>query len=377
MFDCFLSQLLALALIVSCCVRIFFIKKEKVDSFAVASPCALVISLITFFCFEFSLLSMALFILSLLVFATNFRSILRLRAKLIVDHYSTVFIITTLVELLLAVALIVCAVLLKPVRYYTKDFNDVEKTEFTLTGDSFTMRIRNSVTDGKKSTGKLYLYEPKHAFPKSETEHSPEHPVLVFAGTTRGTVMNYEPYLLILAQKGFSVLAADIYTADTEILSDFYETETLKTLAGTRFLRRFFSLLLEQKDSELFESFLEREQEIATKKYSSLTRLSFELFGDKTNVFYITDGLDLNSIQKTISEFSDSATGFFSMNRIPEYNAPGCGFIEQTDILLAYTKGIKREKMLFIPRYVALKTTETVRESATAFHERKTENSES
>lgn len=368
MFDCFLAHILVLIMILVCTTRIFFLKDARVDSFAVFAPLSFVTSLFVFLCFDFSALTFAVFALATAVFFTNFRAVLRLSASLIVDTYNPVFIISTILEFILTILLAALIVYVRPVRYTEKDFS-VTRTQYTLTGASTSLRIRESPFTGERFSGNLFVYEPI-VHDEIDAELYSENPVLIFAPGIRATVQNYEPYLMILAQWGFKVLAADLYTDDLVLLAPLTENKTVQRLLDTKFLRRFAALQFEARRPEEFQNIIEAEKPLATKKYAALTRLAFELFGDEANVFYIVDGVDFDSIYAVIDEFNtepySNARGFFAMNRVAEYETSGYGFIEQTDVLLAREKGIPRENKFFIARYVANKTVQAIAEKRLA-----------
>ena len=178
MFDCFLAQILVLAMIFLCSVRIFLLKHSRIDGFAVFAPCSLIVSFFIFFCFGFSILNVAVFCVSLIVFFTNFRAVLRLQAQLIVDSYNPAFIVFSILSLILSASLGVAIFLLRPVKYNAKDF-DVIKTQYSLTGNSENLRIRESFFTGERFAGNLFVYEPI-VLDEINAEIYSENPVLIF-----------------------------------------------------------------------------------------------------------------------------------------------------------------------------------------------------
>lgn len=364
MFDCFLAQILVLIMIFLCSLRILFLKNARVDSFAAFAPLSLATCICIFFCFGFSLLNLALFVLALIVFFTNFRAVLRLSAKLIVDTYSPIFIIFSIINLILTVLLAVGIVYFRPVKYSEKDFS-ITKKEITLTGTLQNLRTRDSFFTGEHYSGSIFIYEPSGHDEITASLYA-QNPVLVFSSGLRANVQNYEPYLMILAQKGYTVLAADLYTPDLKLLSKKSDNPVKSYFIESKFFRRFAALKEQHENPQEFADILKDEQKTATRKYSALTRLALELFGDETKLFYIVDGVDFDSIYAVIDEFNSesysNATGFFSMNRVDEYKNSGYGFIEQTDVFLAHRMGIERETQFFIPRYVANKTIKSITE---------------
>ncbi|MBR0496895.1 MAG: hypothetical protein IJJ71_12050 [Treponema sp.] len=364
MFDCFLAQLLVLTMIFFCSARVFFLKNARIDCFAAFAPAALIVSAFTFYCFGFSVANLAIFLLAVMVAFTNFRAILRLYARLVIDSYNIVFILFSVLNLFVTILFAVTIVMLRPVKYSDKDFG-IKMTPLTLTGPSSNLRVRESPFTGERFSGEAFLYEPIVHDEITEELYS-ENPVLLFVSGIRGNVKNYEPYFMILAQKGYKVLAADLYTDDFRLLSKETESKVGRYFLDSKFLRRFAILHLENINPQKAEKLLAEEKLQASKKYSALTKFAIDFLGDETKFFYIVDNVDFDSIYAVIDEFNtepySNAKGFFSMNRVDEYKTSGYGFIEQTDVLLAKQKEIERDPKFFIPRYMANKTVKTITE---------------
>lgn len=365
LYDCFLAQLLVLIMIFFCSVRVFFLKKARVDCFAVFAPLSLIVSVLILFFFDFSYISITILLLSLLVFFTNFRSVLRLHAQLIVDGYSPVFVIFSILNLIAAAVLTLFVVLLRPVKYRPEDFS-AKKTYSILTGRLDNLRIRENYFLGEKFSGNLFLYEPSVSDEITNELYS-SNPIVIFAPGIRSTSQNYEPYFLLLAQKGYKVLSADLYTPETNLLSKYSDGNFSKSVIESKFFRRFAAIHLEKIDPKSAEELLKNEKELSTKKYEALTNLALKIFGEDKKVFYVVDEVDFDSIYAAMEKFNTESkttvAGFFSMNRVDEYQTAGYGFIEQTDVLLAREKGLEREDKFFIPRYIANKTQKAIMEA--------------
>lgn len=365
MYDCFLAELLVLFLLLVSNARIFFLKNPRVDCFAVFSPIALIISFINFFCFGISFFNLVIFVISLACFSTNFRAVLRLRSHLIVDHYNTVFLISAIIEFVLVLVSLVFLILLRPVKLVPQNFN-AKKTEYLLTGKTTSeIRIKSDFYDdlikGRKTTGNLFVYEPElESGDKINSEIYSENPVLIFAGSAGGQVLNYEPYFLFLAQKGFTVLAADFYTSDTKIFEPNLKKGFLKNHADSKFLRYFYAQVLQIFDEDEFSQLKKEEVKNAPAKYNALSKIVGGLFGLDRKIFYLVDGIDFDTIFSVVEQ-NKNASAFYSLNRIDEYKTGGFGFLEQTDPLFAAAGfGLKRDSSLFIPRYAANKTMENI-----------------
>lgn len=421
MFDSFLAQILAIFLLFISGARIFFLKEPKIDSAAVVSPFALAVCAISYFIWGFSAQLLAVSALSVLFFLTNVRSIFRVASGLLVDHYSVVFIISTVVELLLLILVAVFVVYFRPVRYAPGDFS-VKKETFGLNGTFANgFRISDDYRDvfRKRSAGTLSVYSPVEKIEWISTEESifnlpkdavveqdavarpveateiaeenptevstnptsefPEEslaevsadsvseseeksgvsaksaPIILFVGTSAAPVSSYEPYLILLAQRGFTVLAADFYPIDGGVFGDF--RNSLK-------IRRFALMDLFLRNEELYSALRPILASHVLKGYEALSRLALVNFrekdGSQRKIFYVTDSLSSDEVFSFSDKFSDSVSGSFQLDTIPEFKTPGFGFPEQTDLILARHFGMKRDGEFFIPRYLSTKTVQKV-----------------
>ncbi len=359
MFDCFLAQLLVLIMLFASELRIFFIKNPRIDCLTVFSPAALVISIINIACFGASVENMLIFLLSLFIFFSNFRSILRFRANLFVDHYSTVFFISSLFNLIILTLLATFIIWFRPARINTKKIN-AEKQKYHLTGSFSTgIRLREEAFSGEGYSGNLTIYRPRHSEEESGKVEK-ENPVLLFSSGITATTSAYEPYFLLLAQKGYTIISADFYPPDGKFLANFEDGEITKKIVDTVQVRNFFAEKAYLTDKNLFEKIQEAGNQFIVPRYRELTKLAMQLTGENKKFFYLTDGVDFDTIYTVIDLFPENANGFFSLNRIAEYKTSGFGFIEQTAPLFARTFKLNRDTSLFIPRYVANKTAEYI-----------------
>ena len=408
MFDLFLAHVLVLLLLLITGFRVFFIKNPRVDSVAVASPVAFLISLLLFLVWGVNIQSVLVLALSFIFFLTNLRALFRLSAELIVDDYSPAFKIVTIFELLLAILVAIFIFWTRPVRYVPKDFG-VEKNVRSLTGNFatgfHTLEDYSEIYHGAKETGTLTVYSPAEkivwenqngslfnsladdqtfvdvieefeskkeessaeveAKAESEQNSSEENvetendvieevsneyaqlPLLLFVGTTHAPVDCYEPYFLFLAQKGFTVLAADFFPPDASLFDDW---------RGHKIFSRLFSVfaMAIDKNEDEKNRILAQEFENTRRGYEVLSALAIKEYN--LPIFYICEGFDFDTILEISKKFDENFVGFFSLNRIEEYKAPKFGFVEQTDVFLAHYLGIDRDREFFIPRYAAFKT---------------------
>ncbi|WP_296706349.1 hypothetical protein [Treponema sp. UBA7570] len=262
-------------------------------------------------------------------------------------------------------------ILNRPVKIEPKNFNS-KKTVYRLSGSishGFEQLLPGDFF--YSSTGTLKIYEPltissektelKKIFsentetttlelpaPTQELTQKKQKPIIVFCGSETAETQDYEPYLLFLSKKGFTVLAADFYSHDCLYLPG---------ILNSRIFRKFMFL----NDKNNFQ----KTETIAAKlnhtnSYKALAKLAQKLYGKDFPLFFVFDSLDFKSICQITENAGVQTAGFFSLNTIQEYKTSKFGFIEQTNIPLAKKYGLSRDSSLFIPRYLANKTAEQI-----------------
>lgn len=371
MFDAFLSQMLIVFLLFIVCVRFFFARNLTIDSCSVLAPIAFFLSLANIFLWNLTVPNIFLAALSFIVFATNFRAILRLFSRVFVDRYSALFSVFSILELILIVFSAVFLILNRPVKIEPKNFNS-KKTVYRLSGSishGFEQLLPGDFF--YSSTGILKIYEPltissektelKKIFsentettthelpvPTQELTQKKQKPIIVFCGSETAETQDYEPYLLFLSKKGFTVLAADFYSHDCLYLPG---------ILNSRIFRKFM-FLNDKNNFQKSETMAAKLNH--TNSYKALAKLTQKLYGKDFPLFFVFDSLDFNSICQITENAGVQTAGFFSLNTIQEYKTSKFGFIEQTNIPLAKKYGLSRDSSLFIPRYLANKTAEQI-----------------
>lgn len=348
MFDVFLAEMLILLLILITTLRIFFIKKARIDSPAVLAPIAFVLSALLFFMWGADIIMLPLCALAFVTFFINIRSLLRLSARLYTDHYNLRFIVPAVLIALAAACMATVIVMFHPVRSVPSDFG-VTKTRTLLTGDSATgYRPWDMRADRPDITGVLYEYAPADMPDEAEPADAVPNPVILFVPKCTASAAHYEPYFLLLAQKGFRVVSADFNGTERRVFDN--------PALNSRFFRRLYSLYLWAFDEEALQAVRAAEMPAVLQGYAALARLALKNYGADTTLFFALENIGTDDAQALTDQFPGNALGTFWLNRIAEYKTPNFGFIEQTDPLTAHFIGIERDPSLFIPRYVAGKT---------------------
>ncbi|MBQ7158653.1 MAG: hypothetical protein IJS09_04400 [Treponema sp.] len=348
MFDVYLAELLIVSMLIILSLRIFFTKHAHIDSLAILASASFGFSLLIFYIWGAVHFIPLIILLTLLTFLLNLRSLVRLSNRLVVDFYHIHFVIPTLLLLLLAIGILSLIIIFRPVHYVINDFS-VQKTKTTLTGKLYSgTHLRQSMVERSNITGVLYAYEPLATLPE-------QTPVVLFVPKCSAAIENYEPYFVMLAQKGYTVLTAEFNSTDRTIFHS--------PVLNSRFFRRFFTLCLWLLDRPAFQQALETDTAHVLKGYAELAKLAKEKYGENTPLFFVVDQIGVDGVNELIANFQQNTIGFFALNRIAEYTTPNFGFLEQTDLLAGYPMDVKRDDSFFIPRYVAGKTVVAIEQS--------------
>lgn len=282
---------------------------------------------------------------------------LKLHANLFVDHYSKTFFVCTIISLLLIASALFFVIFYRPVQIIPQKFN-VEKTVQTFSGNSINKLIKKeSPFSGEQTSAYIYTWKPLAADEITESVYS-INPVLIFSGTTAAPSVYYEPLFILLAQKGYTVIAGDFYTKDQDVTGKYFDFPLFKNFSNTRILGRFCSLYLYHLQKDNYVKMVEEYKKKASLRYFTLTKLVNETSDSEKQFVYLFDEMNFEAISDIMNANAKDSLGFFTINRISEYETPGLGFLEQTNPLLARQFNLKRDKSLFIPRYVAKKTIE-------------------
>jgi len=345
MFDSFLAQVLTVSLIFFCCCRMFFTRHSKIDFLCILAPVSFVIAVLNFFIWGAEFPNVVLLCFSFITLILNVRSLLRFAAHLFVDHYSLPFVLFNLIYLLFAVFVFIMLVIYHPVKYSAQKYGvNVEKSMLCGSIESG-FELKTDIFKGGRETGTLYKYSPVEES-ESRFEYKPS---FVFVGSAMAPVVNYEPYFIMLAQRGYEVYAADIFPSDEKLMEGAGNYRIFRKQALTKY---YFN------DKDLYMEISKKEIPYIIGAYKSVSKIVLGLKGENEKLYFITDGIGIEDIYQVVAEYPENVLGFFSMNMINEYKSQGFGFVDMTHIYTASRLGLERDSSFFIPRYIAKKTAE-------------------
>lgn len=285
--------------------------------------------------------NLAIFALAVVCAVINYRSLVRFSQKLFVDSYSGKFFVASLLLLLVTIFFLSVKIQARPVRLQTRRYNvDVEREFFAapLLSESFELKKSQEIYDKRNLTLYTFLNKDKEA---------QKDAVIVFVPDVMAESLSYEPYFILLARRGWTVLAADFYEPKIE---------------NTKFLRRF-SLIWEAfslggikgvQKQMAGQSRARRFHEIYESSYRALERIARDRYPDK-KIFVVSDSSAFLPEAKLATIFPDSR--FLNLQRIPEYTTPAYGFVAQTNPIFSwFFFGKKRDKTSFEPSWCATQT---------------------
>lgn len=328
------GKLLVSLLLITCSGRIFFIKRERMDNLSTLCAVALIAAVLQVLSHGLDAVSASLCIVSVFSFFTNIHALSRLAGKVFIDHYNPLFIVFSLVSLVLSLFLCFVTVYFAETAVSPSMLKQMHVEE---------RKVRYTVKDTlarecaifEKSNAQVAIYERQDTVQGNKA-------VAILATDKRAGTAGYAPYMAFLAEEGFTV-----------ITGEFDGHKWFPPPLDARMFRRLAmvaSYLFDNKD-------FERQREFYTfaikKEYETLLNIADKEFGQGGARYLISD--DMSQVAaRTLKKEHDDIDGVFELADV--LTAPGLGFVQQTDPLLAWHLHLKRDKTLDAPRTAAKET---------------------
>lgn len=340
----FYSELVIYCILIINTARVFLNKSVKQDSLVILAPLSLLLSVMMFFAYGFSVFCIQLFSLSVIVVLLNFPAFIRNRSKLFIDYYSIPMKISCGISLFLILLSLGFSFVNREVTVNSNKIN-ISERKITYSG-SFRNGFDEPETFSKR-TGYFYEYKSNLVLDNPEN-------VVVFISDKRGDSAAYKPYLQLLAANGYTVCTFDFYTEDCQW---DYETYSYK-------ITRAYHLIKESlKNPDTFEKNKAAYTYNVYLECTAMLPLLQNIYGKDCKFFFVSDGIASEGVRRMTQEHPQYMTGTFYLNSIPEFTTSGYGCVEMTDPYLAKKLGEKRDKHGFITKYLVLKTTNAIRDA--------------
>ncbi len=323
------GELFILALLTIVCARIFFLRKVKADVIATVPVLALILSVLNILAWGLSITEVAIFLLSLFVTIWNIRAMLRLASKLVIDHYSGLFIFISAVNLIITLALAVAIILFSPTHASLKKFS-VTRTDSVYSG-SFSEGFAERENPFANAGAKVSVFEGENATNKK----------VLFVPSKCASTDSYQPMLVKLAHDGYTVYAAEFYADDLLWFEGGW-----KNLSMTR-RTMFIHTRLYGNDQSVFL----RTEDFA-KEYVALLEIAHPSAEDF--VILLADDDRAYAMNYCARSFPSLVDRVFDIATISDYETRGFGPVEQTAPLFARMKFDKeKDPTLFMSSHLA------------------------
>lgn len=355
----FAGEMLVLVMLVFLNARILFTRRTRHDALAILAPLSVIVTILQMLAWGIRFTELAIFGLALVTAILNYRSIVRFSQDLFVDSYSVKFFIASILFLLIALFALAVVVAMRPVRLQTEKYNVQVKREYFScdTSSDFSesnFKEANEISDKRNFT--LYTFS-------NENVSSQKNTVVLFVGDVLAETLNYEPYLILLARAGYTVLAADLYE------------DNFSDLRNSKSFRRFFLLKNFFQDEKSAANKIEfREESMKNRAnefskiycgiYNALASIAKNRYAEK-GIFIVGDSSsvlpteNLDAIFGKYFSAPDARAFPRSMNLadIADYTTPGFGFVAQTEPIFAKIfLDAPRDKTSFAPSYCVYAT---------------------
>lgn len=340
-----ICELAILFLIILSSFRIFLIEDPSSDPLASLPSLALLMAVFSIFAFGPTFQNIGISIIALFVFLANFRALLRLNDKLIVDHYSFIFILTSCFSILLALTAGAFVVYFSPSVVNLKKYG-VTKTSKIYTGN-LEIGFYEPYKPSDRKTAYIYHYEQKN----TEENKATEKPVILFIPNERATTFIYEPILVKLAHDGYSVYSADFY----------FKPDNNNRILSSKALKRSSFLKMSFTDQENYEKW---KSDIKTSYDAYLYKSLISIVSPQDKDFVIllgdcTDGQMFLSLKKD-DERIDTC---FDLSAVEGYDTKGFGPVEETDPVIALLLGKKKEHKMYVSNHAANALEQLIKQS--------------
>lgn len=211
------GSLFILVILLPAVLRFFFHKRAALDTAVLLAPGSLGATLLYIAAYGISLVSLVLLALSLVVCITNFRAFLRYVNGLVVDFYSPVFCISSLLEAVLILVFLVLQVIYPPFSDKEVFFSTQSKPTYTeqhsiLSGSGYSGLVERSGFFGPANVS-LYTFSPAE---------ENENPVILYIPSLCTATEDFETVLTELAERGFAAVSADCNLSDVQYANPFF-----------------------------------------------------------------------------------------------------------------------------------------------------------
>lgn len=326
--------------------RVFFVESRK-DAVVVLSPLAFFLSVFQIFSWGFDIFTGLAFLLSILVLFSNFHAIYRYFERLYVDHYSPLMYVWAIFTTLLCILSIIFLIVFMPSVPFTRGKASQSFGNLNFYSERYSGNFRSGFEKAgifQKTSMRLNFFESNS-----------EKPVMVFFPDKRAESYHYIPYLIEIANKGYSLVSSDFNANDALWLHNFCDA---------RILRRFGMVISSLSDENKFNSQKEFYTYNSLLECNAVFQVLKKKYGENQKYIIVSDFMADVAVSDFKKSHENEIAGIIYLDQLAEYKTPGYGFVAQTDPLLITILGKSRDKDGSESRLAALKTVSLMDEIA-------------
>lgn len=295
-------------------------------------------SILNLFAFGLSSTLILVSILSLFCAIWNTRALIRFLGKLVIDHYSILFIFISVINLALTIALCVIVVMYSPVYNNLKKFN-VEKNTFYLSGN-----FTDGFTDTTDAFNRKTVTVTKFVSKDSDMLSQNTKGTVILLPSKNASNETYAHFMTKLAFDGYTVYSAEFYNKDNQFFNNFRDSVAF---------RRFSFNNLKISHNSQYESFVKSNASSYKKEAESLINY-IKTRTDAPYPMYFVYDYDASYGIKQVEKIEDYKNiTFFDLASIKDYTTKGLGPIEQSDPFFAFYFGYEKDKSLYMSSHLA------------------------
>lgn len=336
------SHLLILSLLVISSARVLNIRQTRMDSLVLFVPFSLLILLASAFAWGYGTSEIILTHIIFIAILVNYKSFFRFCNHLVVDSYSVMFTISSLLVCLISIGAGIFFIVNKPV-YLNSDKLQVKTETQYLSGT-----LENDFSDSENlfnsKNMRLTVYYPD----PNKGNYQNDYAVL-FVPDKRTNLDAYDPFLKLLAKSGYKVYAGDFgfstVSSNRKIDIDFIRRTELKFKSK--------KLSLQETQNEFLDAY--------AKEYEIISKIADEKEPVTKKFIIIADEGPALSAPR-IKNPARKIKMFHNISFISEYKTAGYGFIQQSDPIFAkFGYKLSKDKTLYTPSYVVMKINSTIK----------------
>lgn len=343
----FYGEILVLLLLLITNLRVFFVAHTRRDALTALAPLTFVLAILQLLSWGIDVFTVLSFVVSLLVFLSNFHAIFRYSEKLYVDHYSPLMKVWAVFTSIITLVALAATIYFAPVELQNEKIGVKESVT------RFKGNFRSGFEKASFFTfADAYFYEFSKT-PELGKEAEDSKAIILVIPDKRGDTEKYKPYLQLLAKENYTVCSADFFANDLRWMHSFEDNKSIR-----RFACAFHSVFNYQK----FMSQKEFYTYNISQECNTLLQFINEKYGNNSKFYLISDVMGNTAIKDFEELHKDRVKAIMYLDNISEYRTAGYGCIEQTDPLLASVLDLKRDSKLKTPNIMVEKTIKMIEE---------------